>query len=215
MGEVKVKVDQRACMLADLPHTIGGVGGEMNRSKGDEQRAKLREKFWPDSDAWTGENEKGWFSAPRTLPLILGLAGSKAVSGKLDPTSVCLELWSRHISEGVIEMKHEGEHAFASGFEGTRAIRSWQERMRVLESNGFIKTKQIGNQRYKYVFLVHPTAVVNGLKQQHKITQLWLDTYSARQFETKERTFEERNNAKNNQVVSMVPKAPVKKKKSA
>jgi hypothetical protein len=28
-------------------------------------------EFWPNEIVWTGENEKGWFRAPRTLPLIL------------------------------------------------------------------------------------------------------------------------------------------------
>ena len=122
----------------------------MNKTRGDEQREKLRQQFWPSEDAWTGDNEKGWFYAPRTLPLILGLIASKELSGKCDPTRVYLELWSRHMSGGVIEMKHEGDHSYASGYFGNRGIRTWQERMKLLEKNGFIKTKHIGNQRYKY-----------------------------------------------------------------
>ena len=75
----------------------------------------MRKEFWDGEDAWTGMDEKGWFKAPRTIPLIMTLLGSKSIRGKTDPTQVYLELLSRHVDGGVIEMAHEGEHAFAAG----------------------------------------------------------------------------------------------------
>jgi hypothetical protein len=189
----------------------------MDKPKGraQEHRDKIRKKFFPGEDAWTGENEKGWFKAPRTLPLVLALISSKTVSGKLDPTRVYLELWSRHMGEGVIEMRHEGEHAYAAGYIGTRGIRTWQERMKLLEAHGIIKTKQIGGQRYKYVLLVHPTTVVEKLSQADKVPSDWLDTYKDRQLETKELSFNARKKAKAKatpKVVTMnAPKAPAQK----
>jgi hypothetical protein len=176
-------------------------------------RDKVRRKFFAGEDAWTGENEKGWFRAPRTLPLVLNLISSKAVSGRCDPTRVYLELWSRHMGEGVIEMRHEGEHAYAAGYEGARGIRTWQERMKLLESHGVIKVKQIGGQRYKYVLLVHPTTVVERLRQDGKVSVEWWDTYRDRKLETKELTFNARKKAKANpKVVTMTsPKLPVQK----
>ena len=47
-----------------------------------------------------------------------------------DPSSVYLDLISRQRGEGVIEMGHEADHVFASGYTGRRAVRTWQERMR-------------------------------------------------------------------------------------
>lgn len=167
----------------------------MIKTKGQEHRDKLRKKFFSGEDAWTGENEKGWFYAPRTLPLILSLIGSKKVSGKYDPTKVYLELWARHMGGGVIEMRHEGDHAYAAGYRGPRAIRSWQERMNVLEKNGVIKTKRIGNQMFKYVLLIHPTTVVETLRRAGHVDDAWLDTYRDRQLETKELTFKARKKA--------------------
>ncbi len=188
----------------------------MGKTRGDEQREKLREQFWPDEDAWTGANERGWFYSPRTLPLVLGLIASKELSGRCDPTRVYLELWARHMSGGVIEMKNEGDHAYAAGYVGTRGIRTWQERMRILEKNGFIKTKQVGNQRYRYVLLVHPTAVVQRLRDDGKVPQHWWDTYCARQIETKELTYDERKKAKATpKVVPMKTPKPARKKVSA
>jgi hypothetical protein len=60
----------------------------INKTAGAEKREKLRNEYWPDEDAWTGVNEKGWFRAPRTLPLLLSLMRSKALSGRVDPTGV-------------------------------------------------------------------------------------------------------------------------------
>src|SRR5580704_3400782 len=176
------------------------------KSRAQEHREKIRQKFFRGEDAWTGENEKGWFKSPRTLPLILGLISSKAISGRCDPTRVYLELWARHMGEGVIEMRHEGEHAYAAGYQGSRGIRTWQERMKVLEKNGIIKVKQIGGQPYKYVLLVHPTAVVEKLRQEGKIDQLWLDTYRDRQLDTKELSYKARKKAMTKgKVVTMNP----------
>ncbi len=68
--------------------------------------------------------------------------------------------------------------------------------MRILEKLGFIKIKEIANQKYKYVLLMHPAAVVEKLQAQGKVTQNWLDTYSVRQTETKEMTLKERQKAR-------------------
>jgi hypothetical protein len=163
-----------------------------NRTAGGDRREKLRSEFWPHEDAWTGDNEYGWFFAPRTLPLVLGLLSSKEISGNVDPTNVYLELVARHIDGGVVEMLSPADHAYASGYDGQRGIRSWQERMRLLEKLGFIKTKKIGNQLFRYVLLVHPTAAIHHLRDEKKISDHWWNTYRARQIETKETFYENR-----------------------
>ena len=76
---------------------------------------------------------------------------SKDVSGTQDPTRVYLELLARHIDEGVIRMSTEEDHAYAAGYEGPRGVRSWRERMKLLESNGFVKVKTIAGRRHAYV----------------------------------------------------------------
>ena len=73
------------------------------KSKASQRREQLRTEYWPEDDAWTSTDEKGWFIAPRTLPLIMSLLRSKALSGKADPSKVYVELLSRHIDNGVIE----------------------------------------------------------------------------------------------------------------
>jgi len=83
------------------------------------------------------------------------------------------ELLARHIDGGVIEMGHEGDHAFAAGYDGPRAIRTWRERMRVLEKLGFIRTRGAGNQDFKYVLLVHPTTALQRLRDAVKVPDHW------------------------------------------
>jgi hypothetical protein len=162
------------------------------KSKAQEQREKIRRRFFTGEDAWTGENEKGWFRSPRTLPLLLLLLSSKEISGKKDVTKVYVELWSRHIGEGIIEMKQEAEHAYASGYPGRRGVRSWQERMKILEAHGIIKSVSVSGVTRKYVLLVHPTKFVQGLINAGKVSPEWLNSYHDRQIETKETTHEAR-----------------------
>ncbi len=183
----------------------------INKTSGAEKREKLRNEYWPSEDAWTGANEKGWFRAPRTLPLLLSLMRLKSLSGRLDPTPVYLELLTRHFDGGVIEMTHEADHAYAAGYSGRRAIRSWQERMKLLEKLGFIRIKPIGNQQYRYVLIVHPTVAVEHLRQKGLVSPEWLDAYRSRQMETKEESYEDRRK-RTRKVVSIAgtPKKKVK-----
>jgi hypothetical protein len=75
----------------------------------------------------------------------MGLLKSKALSGRQDPSSAYLALWARHFDSGVVEITNELEMAYDSGYTGTRAQRTWQERMRLLEKLGFIKCQEAGN----------------------------------------------------------------------
>ncbi len=87
----------------------------VNKTKGAEHREKLREQLFPGEEAWTGEGEKGWFRAPRTLPLVLGLIDSKDLSDTKRPSNVYLELWARNMGEGLIEMKNRRNTRIARG----------------------------------------------------------------------------------------------------
>jgi hypothetical protein len=168
-------------------------GGRMAPKSGvAKRREEIRQEYWPTEDLWTGERETGWFPVPRSLPLILVLLSSKEISGGKDPSTVYLELLSRQRGEGVIEMAHEAEHAFASGYEGKRAIRTWQERMQILEEIGFIRTVKIGNQRYKYTAIVHPTTAVQGLRELNRISDAWWRAYIDNKRTSGEATFEDR-----------------------
>ena len=158
----------------------------------DAKRRKLREELFPDSERpWLSHEETGYFSAPRSLPLLLDLLKSKEIRGKNDPSTVYIELLSRHMGQGIVELTYEEEHAFAAGYHGERATHTWRERMRVLEDIGLIRTKKKGNRRYAYVLLVHPTIVIQRLYDKGKVDPDWWTTFRSLQIETKEPTAEE------------------------
>ena len=153
-----------------------------------EKREAYKEEFWPNEIAWTGDTRQaGWFRAPRTIPLILSLLSNKKTTGSnLDPGRVYLELLGRHRDSGVIEMASEGDHSYAAGYEGSRGVRTWKERMKLLETLGFTKSRKAGNQQYKFVLLVHPAIAVQRLHEKGLVDEDWFSTYRARQIDTKE-----------------------------
>jgi hypothetical protein len=155
------------------------------------RREEIKTELWPNEIAWTGDKpETGWFRAPRTLPLILMLLSDKGISGKSDLSGVYLELLARHRDSGIVEMMSPGEHSYGAGYSGARGIRTWQERMKILEELGFIKTKESGNQQYKYVLLVHPTIAVQRLHDKGLVPKKWWETYRPRQIEATEAPYE-------------------------
>ena len=166
-------------------------------SKGaaDKRRNSLREKLWPREIPWRGagsdDGETGWFSAPRSLPLILTMMREKEVSkGKGDLSRVYLELLSRQRGQGVVEMDAPEVHGYACGYQRERA-RTWIELMGVLEKAGFIRSKEGNGRRYDTVLIVHPAVVVKRLGDAGRIREDLLNTYEKRQIEMGERTYEE------------------------
>jgi hypothetical protein len=157
----------------------------MKNRKADEREA-IRTRFWAKEKAWTGENKKGWFRAPRTLPLVLELLRRKDLSGRTDPSSAYLALWARHFDGGVIEITNELDLAYDSGYTGARALRTWHERMALLERHGFIKSQKVANQKYRYVLLLDPAVVIDALAKQGRVEAELRATYDARRVQTGE-----------------------------
>lgn len=148
------------------------------------RREKIRQEYWPAEIPWYPKS--GYFSAPRTLPLILSVLRSKKLSGRADPSSAYLELLARHLDGGVVEMVQEEDHAFYAGYVGTRAERTWRERMQLLVKHGFIKTEPRGNNTYGTVLLVHPGIVLEALHGKKLIDDRLWKTYQLRRLETRE-----------------------------
>jgi hypothetical protein len=144
----------------------------------------LRDEYWPGEIPWkgSGSGESGWFSAPRTLPQILQIMRLPEVSGNQDPCMVYVELLARNMGEGIVRITNEDEHAIDAGYTGTRARRTWQERMKVLEDSGFIRTRKIGTgpkRTYKWVLLVHPTVAIRRLMDKGKVSSTgeWFESW--------------------------------------
>jgi hypothetical protein len=84
---------------------------------------------------------------------------------------VYFDLWCRSFDDYVIEVRDEYDAAFSSGYEGQRAIRSWRERIEVLESLGFIRTKTAPHGSYRYVLMLDPHEVIKKLNENGKIAE--------------------------------------------
>jgi hypothetical protein len=82
--------------------------------------------------------------------------------------------------ERLLAITNERELAYETGYAGNRALRTWQERMRLLEALGFIKAQKIGNEPYRYVLMVDPATVVAALAKKGRVDAAWLATYDAR-----------------------------------
>ena len=65
----------------------------------------------------------------------------------------------------------------------------------------------MGNQQYKYVFLVHPTVAVQRLREGGQVPEAWWNAYCSRKIETKEPTYERREKRKkaSGKVVQLKP----------
>jgi hypothetical protein len=105
---------------------------------------------------------------------VLALTKDKRIVGEKDCSSVYLELLARDFGQGIVEIRDEDEHAFCAGYSSNRARRTWQERIKLLEREGFIQTVPKGNRSTGYVLIVHPLQAVAGLRRQGKVTdELW------------------------------------------
>jgi hypothetical protein len=89
--------------------------------------------------------------------------------------------------------------AYTSG----RALRTWQERMALLETLGFIRSQTIANQKYRYVLMVDPATAVATLQKRGMIDETWRATYDARRIATKETASADETKKKAGKVVRM------------
>src|SRR5262245_6377027 len=152
-------------------------------NRADQKRRELRAKLWPgaEDELWGSSSEKGYFCAPRTLPLLMRLLSDKAVVGNLDCGSVYVELLARDRGQALVEIKGPDEHAFHAGYDGQRGARSWRERMRMLEEIGAIRIKPKAHdpKSIGFVLIRHPAVFIDELRQKGLVDDVWLDTYKA------------------------------------
>jgi hypothetical protein len=135
------------------------------------RRLQLRDELWPDvteDQLWSRTTFTGFTTIPRSMSMIVRIIDTldKKTAGK-----VYLDLWCRAFDDYVIEVRDEYEAAFASGYDGQRAIRTWRERLDVLEQLGFIKTRKSPHGAYRYVLILEPHQVIADLQRDDRISQ--------------------------------------------
>lgn len=150
-------------------------------NKAAQKRLTLRNQLWPGLEAqvWSRHDQQGFTTIPRLLPLVIHLINELA--GKSgSPGYVYLELWCRAFDEGLITIKDELEHAYASGYTGTRALRTWRGHMLVLQELGFIRVKADGIREIGHVLLLNPILVCQELKTKGRVPEEWWTAFVQR-----------------------------------
>lgn len=147
----------------------------------DRRRHARRDDLWSKAaeSIYDKRNEAGFCTIPRSLALVATLIRHLS---KRDPSRAYWDLWTRQRDDGYVEIEDAAEMAAISGLTGTRALKSWREKLDELERLGFIQIKGKGNQKYKYVLLLHPHDVVQKIRHENpdRIPDWWWSYFTTR-----------------------------------
>ena len=85
------------------------------------------------------------------------------------------------MDDSFVEVTDEETFAYSSGYSTPgRNVRSWRERMDILQNLGFVSVKPNGSRKYGYILLFHPHNVIKKLREQSKIPENWWGAYTKR-----------------------------------
>ena len=125
------------------------------------QKQALRDTLWVGLDEkrlWQFNNKGGWLNIPRSFPIILRIMDLLSKGKPLSATY--LDLWCRTFNDSFVIANKPREMAFASGFSGERAERTWMTRIRLLEGLGFIEVKPGPSGPISYILILNPYLVI-------------------------------------------------------
>lgn len=147
----------------------------------DKRRHQRRDEFWPDSAKviYDKREENGFCTIPRSVAMIATLIHHLS---KNDPSRVYWDLWTRQRDDGYVEIEDSEEMAACAGLKGTRALKSWRQKLDELQKLGFIRIREKGNQKYKYILLLHPHDVVQQIRHNEpaRIPSWWWSLFETR-----------------------------------
>lgn len=125
----------------------------------------LRDTHWPDAEdrMWDRSRMDGYATVPKTLPLLMRAMDELSKGKPLGATYFAL--WCATWDNGFVRLGRATELPYASGFTGARGVRIWQERMKILESYGFVELRPSGEHKLGLAFLPNPNIVLLHLWQ--------------------------------------------------
>lgn len=120
----------------------------------------LRDSLWPDAAdrLWDRSSNGGFTTLPKTLPYIAKIMDDLSKGFPLSSTYIAL--WCATWDNAFVRLNRPADMAFAAGFTGERAERTWTDRMRRLETLGFVETRPSGASRMGFAFIPNPHAVI-------------------------------------------------------
>lgn len=143
----------------------------MATAKGKAVRNKdieLRDTLFEDAAErlWDRGKHDGYATVPKTMPLIMRALDELSKGKPLGQTYFALfcATWDN----GFVRLSRSTDLPYASGFTGARGIRAWQERMKLLETFGFVEILESGGQKFGLAFLPNPNIVLLNLFEKKK-----------------------------------------------
>jgi hypothetical protein len=127
------------------------------------RRLGLRDELFPElarEGVWDRTTFTGFTTVPRTMPLLMRIIDGLSIK---KAGRVYFDLWCRAFDDFFVDIRDEYEFAYASGYSGQRAIRSWRERMLVLAEHRFILINSTSFGRIRYAAIRDPHRVVQEL----------------------------------------------------
>lgn len=119
---------------------------------------------------WTRKTNDGFFTVPRTMPVVMQIIDAQTKGQPAGHTLLCL--WARSPDHPVITIENPATFAAEAGFIGERAVDTWRKRMRQLRDLLFIQTKPGASGEFHYILLVNPNAAVEWLRTQGKVQDI-------------------------------------------
>jgi hypothetical protein len=136
--------------------TVATLKGKAVRSKDIE----LRDTYFEGAAdrLWDRAKHHGFATVPKTMPLVMRALDEISKGKPLGQTYFALfcATWDN----GFVRLGRSTDLPYASGFTGPRGVRGWQERMKLLESFGFIEIQASGDQKFGLAFLPNPNIVL-------------------------------------------------------
>lgn len=149
------------------------------------QKIAMRDSLWPDieeCDLWRREVSAGWFSMPRTMPLLMRIMDNLSKGKPVSQTY--LDIWCRTYDDSFVIANKDSEMAFFSGFSGERAVRTWTDRIRTLQRLGFIKVAEGPNGPISYLLVLNPYRVIWRLHEKGQVNESSYNALKQRMIDT-------------------------------
>lgn len=125
---------------------------------------------WAPAWIWTRKTNDGFFTVPRTLPIIMQIVDAQTKGQPAGHTLFCL--WARSPDHPVITIENPVTFAAEAGFIGERAVDTWRKRMRQLRDLHFIEAKAGPSGEFHYVLLLNPNATVEWMRSGGQVQDL-------------------------------------------
>lgn len=125
-----------------------------------ESEIALRNSLWSDAPSalWDRTVYGGFTTLPKTYPYIAKIMDDLSKGFPL--SSTYLALWCSTWDNAFVRLNRPADMAFAAGFSGERAERTWTDRLKRLENLGFVETKPSGASKFGFAFIPNPHGVI-------------------------------------------------------